>query len=87
MKSQKEIYQSAFVQKQSQINSYLNGQRQFRWDMKQKIPKLEAVASSYSSGVIPKENIYFSKYLQVPEDVSVKDVSFANRAASHITDT
>lgn len=55
--------------------------------MKQKIAKLEAVASSYSSGVILKENIYFRKYLQVPEDVSVKDVNFANRAASHVTDT
>ena len=49
--------------------------------------KLEAVASSYSSGVVPKESIFFSKYLQVPEDVLVKDVRFANRAASHITNT
>ena len=43
--------------------------------MKQKIAKLEAVALSYSSGVIPKENIYFRKCLQVPEDVSVNDLS------------
>ena len=57
----KEIYQSAFVQKQSQFDSYLNGQRLFRWDTKQKIAKLEAVASSYSSGVVPKESIFFQQ--------------------------
>ena len=45
--------------------------------MKQKIAKLEAL----------KENIYFRKYLQVPEDLSVKDVNFANRTASLTTDT
>ena len=35
----------------------------------------------------PRKVFFFSKYLQVPEDVLVKDVSFANRAASHITNT
>ena len=35
----------------------------------------------------PRKVFFFTKYLQVPEDVLVKDVSFANRAASHITNT
>ena len=53
----KEIYQSAFVQKQSQFDSYLNGQRLFRWDTKQKIAKLEAVASHQ---VLYPKKVFFS---------------------------
>lgn len=40
---------------------------------------------SYEEGLIPKDNIYFNKYLGLPNDVSLKDVSFANRALKHIT--
>ena len=35
----------------------------------------------------PRKVFFFTKYLQVPEDVLVKDVSFANRTASYITNT
>lgn len=83
----KEIYESAFVHKQTQFLSYLNGQRQFRWDTKQKIEKLQSITKSYEEGIIPKENIFFNKYLTMPEDVTLKEVSFANRAASHISGT
>jgi hypothetical protein len=40
---------------------------------------------SYEEGIIPKDNIYFNKYLSLPIDISLKDVSFANRALKHIT--
>lgn len=82
-----EIYNSAYVSKQSQFISYLNGQRQFRWDVKQNITKLESLMQSYEEGVIPKENIFFKKYLTPPVDCSLKDVSFANRSLKHIVAT
>ena len=81
------IYRSSYVEKQTQFISYLNGQRQFRWDVKQKIAKLESVMQSYEAGIIPKENILFDKYLTLPVDVTLKDVSFANRAVKHIVAT
>lgn len=59
----------------------------FRWDTRQEIAKIEAIEASYAAGIIAKENIFFQKYLSVPEDITVKDVSFASRAACHITKT
>ena len=82
-----EIYNSAYASKQCQFISYLNGQRQFRWDVKQRILKLESVMQSYEEGVIPKENIFFKKYLSPPVDCTLKDLSFANRSLLHVIAT
>ena len=83
----KEIYESAFTHKQSQFLSYLNGQRQFRWDTKKRIEKLQHVTKSYQEGFLPKENIFVDRYHTMPDDATLKDVSFVNRAASHIRAT
>jgi hypothetical protein len=83
----KEIYESAYSQKQSQFISYLNGQRQFRWNTKKRIEKLQHVTKLYEEGLVPKENILVKKYQTIPDDATLKDVSFVNRAASHIKAT
>ncbi|CAB4002383.1 adhesion G -coupled receptor L2-like [Paramuricea clavata] len=77
-----EIYESAFTHKQ--FLTYLNGQRQFRWDTKKRNEKLQYVVKSYEEGVLPKENISVGKYKTIPDNLSLRDVSFANRVDSHI---
>ena len=42
---------------------------------------------SYEVGIIPKEKIFFDKYLTPPVDVSLRDESFAYRAVKHIVAT
>ena len=83
----KEIYESAYTQKQSQFISYLNGQREFRWNTKKRIEKLQHVTKLYEEGLVPKENILVKKYRTIPDDATLKDVSFVNRATSHIKAT
>ena len=83
----KEIYESAYTQKQSQFISYLNGQRQFRWNTKKRTEKLQHVTKLYEEGLVPKENILVKKYQTIPDDATLKDVSFVNRATSHIKAT
>ena len=83
----REIYKSAYRYKQSQFNSYLNGQRLFRWDVTKKIENIKTVVCSYEKGIIPKENISFHRYLLLPVDPNVKDLSLASRALNHTTAT
>ncbi|CAB4012575.1 Hypothetical predicted protein [Paramuricea clavata] len=66
---------------------YLNGQRQFRWDTKKRIEKLQYVVKSYEEGFLPKENISVGKYKTMPDNPSLRDLSFANRVDSHIKAT
>ena len=82
-----EIYESAYTQKQSQFISYLNGQRHFRWNTKKRTEKLQHVTKLYEEGLVPKENILVKKYRTIPDDAALKDVSFVNRATSHIKET
>ena len=70
----KEIYESAYVVKQSQFESCLNGQQQFRWDITQEIRNLEGILRSYEEGLIPKENTMIKRYLEMPDDPTLKDV-------------
>eukprot|EP00112_Aurelia_sp_Birch-Aquarium-sp1_P001967 Seg1216.4 transcript_id=Seg1216.4/GoldUCD/mRNA.D3Y31 product="hypothetical protein" protein_id=Seg1216.4/GoldUCD/D3Y31 len=83
----REIYESAYSYKQTQFNSYLNGQRLFRWDVMQNIESIKTVVCSYDEGVIPKENISFERYLVLPVDPEIKDLSLASRASTHIIAT
>ena len=82
-----EIYNAAYSSKQSQFKNYLDGQRQFRWDVMQDIKSLDEIIHLYDQGVIPKENIKLDRYVNVPEDPSIKDVNHANRALRHVTST
>ena len=83
----KEIYESAYIHKQSQFLAYLNGQRHFRWGTKTRIEKLKHVISSYEAGVLPKVNISVGRYKTMPDNPSVRDLSFANRADNHVKAT
>ena len=83
----KEIYLSAYTSKQSGFQAYLNGQRQFRWNMKCSIEKLADIVSSYKSGLIPKENIDCDRYREFPADVKLEDVNKSQRAILHINNT
>lgn len=83
----REIYESAYVGKQSQFASYLNGQQQFRWDVTEKIRNLEGVLRSYEEGLIPKESIMIKRYLEMPDDPTLRDVSHASRALEHVKST
>jgi hypothetical protein len=83
----REIYESAYVPLQTRFASYLNGQQQFRWDVTEKIKKLEAVLTSYEEGLIPKDNIMIKRYLEMPTDPTLKDLSHAGRAMEHIKPT
>jgi transposase len=83
----REIYESAYVPLQTRFASYLNGQQQFRWDVTEKIKKLEAVLTSYKEGLIPKDNIMIKRYLEMPTDPTLKDLSHAGRAMEHIKST
>ena len=80
----KEIYLSAYQYKQSQFIGYLNGQRQFRWEVQQKINTFQSATGSYEAGLIPKENISFHKYLSLPENIILKNVSLCSRAHQHV---
>ena len=82
-----EIYSAAHSSKQTQFKSYLDGQRQFRWDVMQDIKRLDEIIHLYDQGVIPKENIKLDRYVNVPEDPSIKDVNHANRALRHVMST
>ena len=82
-----QIYESAYISKQAQFSTYLNGQRLFRWETKQKIDRIEGIINSYVEGVIPKENILLHKYLKLPDDGNLKDLSLAGRAHNHICRT
>ena len=82
-----EIYESAYVAKQTQFRDYLNGQRQFRWNMMQETEKLESIWQCFEKGIIPKENIQLSRCSSVPEDPNVKDVSHVSRVLKHVTAT
>ena len=83
----REIYESAYVPLQTRFASYLNVQQQFRWDVTEKIKKLEAVLTSYEEGLIPKDNIMIKRYLEMPTDPTLKDLSHAGRAMEHIKST
>ena len=83
----KEIYESAYVGLQTRFATYLNGQQQFRWDVTERIRRLKAVLANYEQGLIPKENIMIKRYLQMPADPTVKDVSLASRAFEHVKST
>ena len=80
----KEIYESAYTQKQSQFISYLIGQRQSRWNTKKIIEKLQHVTKLYEEGLVPKENILIKKYRTILDDATLKDVSFVNRQLEKI---
>eukprot|EP00794_Sanderia_malayensis_P013500 gene13500-14903_t len=68
------IYNAAYSSKQTQCKNYLDGQRQFRWDVMQDIKSLEdEITHLYDQGAIPKENIKLDRYVNVPEDASIKD--------------
>ena len=82
-----EIYSAAHSSKQTQFKSYLDGQRRFRWDVMQDIKRLDEIIHLYDQGVIPKENIKLDRYVNVPEDPSIKDVNHANRALRHVMST
>ena len=43
--------------------------------------------TSYEEGLIPKENIMIKRYLEMPTDPTLKDVSHAGRALKHIKST
>jgi hypothetical protein len=43
--------------------------------------------TSYEEGLIPKENIMIKRYLEMPTDPTLKDVSHAVRALEHIKST
>ena len=63
-------YESAYISKQTQFNTYLNGQRLFRWDTKENIEKFEAIVNSYVKCVIHFHfisfyNIYTRKKFQL----------------------
>ena len=53
----------------------------------QDITSLDEVIHLYEQGVIPKENIKLDRYVNVPEDPSIKDVSHANSALRHVMST
>ena len=82
-----EIYESAFIHKQTQFRSYLNGQRQFRWEISQQIENLTDVSGYYEQGLIIKENINFKRYLTLPINSTLKDASQAGRALQHVQST
>ena len=83
----KEIYESAYVALQTRFATYLNGQQQSRWDVTERIRRLKDVLANYEEGLIPKENIMIKRYLQMPADPTVKDVSLASRAFEHVKST
>ena len=82
-----EIYNSAYVVKQSQFRNYLNGQRQIRWNVIKQIYKLATTWQCYEDGIIPKENISLRRYTGMPVDHNVKDVSHVSRSLRHVTAT
>eukprot|EP00794_Sanderia_malayensis_P001759 gene1759-1960_t len=82
-----EIYNAAYSSKQTQFKNYLDGQWQFRWDVMQDIRSLDEIIYLYDQGVIPKENIKLDRYVNVPKDPSIKNVSHANRALRHVMST
>jgi hypothetical protein len=43
--------------------------------------------TSYEEGLIPKENIMITRYLEMPTDPTLKDVSHAGRALEYIKST
>ena len=53
----------------------------------QKVENIKTVVCSYDEGIIPKENISFNRYLLLPVDPDVKDLSLASRALNHIIAT
>ena len=79
-----EIYESAFIHKQTQFRSYLNGERQFRWEFSQQKENLTDISGYYEQGLIIKENIKFKRYLTLPSDPTLKDASQAGRALQHV---
>ena len=83
----RQIYESAYISKQTEFNTYLNGQRLFTWDTKKNIEKFEAIVNSYVKCVIPKKNFRFHNYLKLSCDATLKDLSLARRAYNHICTT
>jgi hypothetical protein len=83
----REVFQSAYVAKQSRFQPYLDGQRRFRYGVKTKSDGLQKTISSYKEGVIPKQNINWHRYKDFPSDVKVDDVSKSHRAVEHFKET
>ncbi len=83
----KEVYNTAFISKQSRFQSYLDGQRRFRWEVSCEVDKLEKVLHAYKEGTIPKENISCDRYMEFPRDVKVEDVPKCQRVLAHVSDT
>ena len=82
-----EIYELAFIHKQTQFRSYLNEQRQFRWEISQQIENLTDISGYYEQCLIIKENIKFQRYLTLPRDPTLKDASQAGRTLQHVQST
>ena len=82
-----EMYNAAHSSKQTQFKNYFDGQHQFRWDVMQDIKSLDEIIHLYDQGVVPKKNIELDRYVNVPEDPSIKDVSHATRALRYVMNT
>ena len=58
----KEVFQSAYVAKQSRFQPYLDWQLRFQYGVKTKCDGLQTTISSYKEGVIPQQNIDWHRY-------------------------
>ena len=83
----KEVYDSAYTSKQSRFQSYLDGQRRFRWQIISNVNKVEKILVSYKEGTIPKENINCARYREFPLNVNAIDVAKSQRALAHMNAT
>ena len=81
------IYKAAYASKQTKFQSYLDGQRRFRWSLKGDQEKFENRLAKYTDVIIPKENINCAIYREFPVDVQVEDVMKCERALSHINNS
>ena len=82
-----EIYKAAYTSKQTKFQSYLDGQRRYRWSFNDDLEEFENRLAKYTDGIIPKENINCARYREFPVDVQVEDVKKCERALSYINNS
>ena len=76
-----DIYKAAYASKQTKFQSYLDGQRRFRWSLKGDLKKFENRLAKCTDVI--KENINWARYREFPVDVIVEDVKKRERALYH----